>query len=100
MDLVILLVLIGLVLFFFRRFSSFIYFIGFIDILLRIITFVKEELLSGEIYAFVNKYIPASIPAIIDNYSSGLLYTILLWLYVAAMAIFEFYVIKSFFRRK
>lgn len=100
MDLVILLVLIALVIFFFKRFSNVIYCLGIIDIFLRIVTFIKVQLLKGEIYVFINKYFPASIPKIIENYSSGLLYTILLWLYVAGMIIFEFYLIRNFFRRK
>lgn len=100
MDLVILLVLIGLVIFFFKRFSNVIYFIGIVDILLRIITFAKEQLATGDIYIFISKYIPANIPAILGNYSSGLLYTILLWLYVVTFIIFEFYLIRTFFRKK
>ena len=88
MDLVILLVLLGLVIFFFKRFSSFIYFVAITDIFLRIVTFIKIELTSGDIYAILNKYIPANIPAILGNYSSGLLYTILVWLYVIAFIIF------------
>lgn len=100
MDLIILLFLIFVVLFFFRRFSSFIYFIGIVDIFLRIVTFIKIQLTSGEIFNFINKYIPESIPNILANYSSGLLYTILLWFYVGFMIIFEFYVIRTFIRRK
>lgn len=100
MDLVILLVLLGVVIFFFRRFSSFIYFIAITDIFLRIVTFIKLELTTGEIFAFLNKYIPANIPAILGNYSSGLLYTILVWLYVIAFIIFEGYIIRTFFRKK
>lgn len=94
------LILLGVVIFFFKKFESFIYCLGIVDIFLRIVTFIKVQLLKGEIYAFVNKYIPASIPTILGNYSSGLLYTILLWLYVAGMVIFEFYLIRSFFRRR
>lgn len=100
MDLVILLVLMGLVIFFFKRFSNFIYFIAIADILLRIVTFAKEQLASGDVYTFMNKYIPSNIPAIIGNYSSGLLYTILVWLYVVAFIIFEFYILRTFFRKK
>lgn len=100
MDLVILLVLLGVVIFFFRRFSSFIYFIAITDIFLRIVTFIKLELTTGEIFALLNKYIPANIPAILGNYSSGLLYTILVWLYVIAFIIFEGYIIRTFFRKK
>ena len=100
MDLIIILVLIGFVLFFFRRFSSFIYFIGIMDIFLRIVTFIKVQLTTGTVYNFINQYIPANIPTVLANYSSGILYTILLWAYVIAMIIFEFYLIRTFFRRK
>lgn len=99
MDLVILLLLIGLVIFFFRRFSSLIYLIGIVDIFLRLVTFIKVELTKGELYAIIDKYIPFNIPTLLGNYSDGLLYTILLWLYIAAMIIFEFYLIKGFFKK-
>lgn len=99
MDLVILLLLIGLVIFFFRRFSSLIYLIGIVDIFLRLVTFIKVELTKGELYAIIDKYIPSNIPTLLGNYSDGLLYTILLWLYIAAMIIFEFYLIKGFFKK-
>lgn len=100
MDLVIILVLMGLVIFFFKKFDSFIYCLGIIDIFLRIISFIKVELLKGEIFNIIDKYVPENMPALIDTYSSGLLYTILLWLYVAGMVVFEFYLIKSFFVRR
>ena len=81
MDLVILVVLMGIVVFIFKRFSSFIYFIAIIDILLRILTFIKTQIANYEIYSFLNKYVPTSIPGILNNYSSGILNTarILSW---------------------
>ncbi len=100
MDLVILIVLFGLVIFFFKKFSNCIYFLAIVDILLRIITFIKLELLKNELFLFVDKYVPENILNIIGSYSSGLLYTIFVWLYVAAFIIFEFYIIRLFFRRK
>ena len=100
MDLVILIVLIGIVVLIFKKFSSFIYFIAAADILLRILTFIKLQISNYEIYTFMNKYIPTSIPGIFNTYSSGILNTFLIWLYVIGMAIFEFYIIKSFFRKK
>ena len=60
MDLVVFLVLCGLVVFFFKRFSSFIYFIAMTDIFLRIITFIKVEITKGDVYAILDKYIPSS----------------------------------------
>ena len=100
MDLIVIIALIVLVLFFFRRFSSFVYLIGILDRLFRLITFIKLELTSGEVYNFISKYIPESIPNVLQHYSSGLLYTILLWAYIIIMIIFEGYVIRTFFRRK
>jgi len=70
MDLVILTVLIGIVVLIFKKFSSFIYFIAIVDIFLRIMTFIKLQIPSYEIYALLNKYIPTSIPGILDNYST------------------------------
>lgn len=100
MDLIILIVLCIIVVFIKRTFSSFIYFIAFSDILMRIITFIKVQLLTGQLHTIISKYIPENIPAILANYSDGLLYTILLWLYVIGFIIFESYLIKSFFNRR
>lgn len=100
MDLVILLVLIGIVVFIFKKFSSFIYFVAIADIFLRIMTFIKLQISNYEIYNFLNKYIPTSIPGILNTYSSGILNTILIWLYVIGMMIFEFYIIRTFFKKK
>ncbi len=100
MDLIILVILIGIVVFFFKTFSSFIYFLAIVDIFLRIITFFKLQLANYEIYAILNKYIPTSIPGILNAYSTGILNTVLIWLYVIAMIIFESYIIKTFFRKK
>jgi len=100
MDLVILIVLIAIAIIFFKRFSSFIYFLAITDIFLRIMTFINVELARLGIYLYLNKYIPASIPSIINSYSSGILNTVLMWLYVIAIIIFESYIIKTFFRKK
>lgn len=100
MDLVIFLILLGVVVFFFRKFSSFIYSIAIIDILLRIVTYVKLEVTKGEVFAFLDKYIPDNIPIILAKYADGLLLNVLMWSYVAVFVIFEFYVIRTFIRKK
>jgi len=100
MDLIILIVLIAIVILFFKRFSSFIYFLAITDIFLRIMTFINAQLASFGIYLYLNRYIPASIPSVINAYSSGILNTVLMWLYVIAIIIFESYIIRTFFRKK
>ncbi|MEG0266621.1 MAG: hypothetical protein RR659_03125, partial [Bacilli bacterium] len=64
------------------------------------VTFIKVEITSGDVYSVLDKYIPSNIPDILSNYSSGLLYDVFLWLYVIAFIIFEYYIIKTFFRKK
>lgn len=102
MDLAILIILIALVIFFFKRFSSFVYFIAIADMLLRILTFIKYQTASSvpELYALINKYIPENMPAIIGKYTNGIIETIILWLYVIIFCIFLFYTIRIFFKKK
>ena len=99
-DLIVLIVLILVVFFFFRRFSSIVYFIAIFDILLRILTFFKNNIPLPDVAALINKYIPESIPAIINHYFDGLVYTILVWAFVIIMIIFESYIIRTFWHKK
>lgn len=99
-DLIILIVLILVVFFFFRKFSSIVYFIAIVEILLRILTFFKNNIPLPDVSALINKYIPESISAIIGNYFDGVLYTILVWLFVIVMIIFESYIIRTFWKKK
>ena len=100
MDLVILVVLIAIVVAIFKKFSSFVYFIAIVDIFLRILTFIKIQLGIPELTSFLNKYFPVSVPGIIDAYSSGIFNTILTWGYIIIFIIFEFYIIRTFFKKK
>lgn len=101
MDAVIILILIFVIVFFVKKtFSGFIYSVGMIDILLRLIHFLNVNLFSGEIQAFFNKYFPISIPNMIGRYTNDILETVLVWAYVVIMIIFEFYIIRTFFHKK
>lgn len=100
MDLVILVVLIAIVVAIFKKFSSFVYFIAIIDIFLRILTFIKIQLGIPELTSFFNKYFPVSVPGIINSYSNGIFNTILTWGYIVIFVIFEFYIIRTFFKKK
>lgn len=99
-DLIILIVLMVVVIFVFKRFDSFVYFIGSLDILLRILAFIRDNLPVPELRALLVKYFPSSIPSILERYMSGIVYLIFLWFYVVIFMIFWFYVTRTFFKKK
>ena len=99
-DLIVLVILLLLVIYFFRRFDSFVYFIAIFDIFLRILTFIKYNIGLSDVAALIQKYIPESIISIINKYLTGLPATIVIWGYVVVMIIFEFYIIKYFWKKK
>ncbi|MCI8347721.1 MAG: hypothetical protein HFJ12_07255 [Bacilli bacterium] len=99
-DLVVFIILLILVVMFFKRFSSFIFFIAIFDILLRILTFVKNNINLPDVSALIGKYIPSGVLGIIEKYSNGIITVILSWIYVIIMAIFLCYICKIFFKKK
>ena len=75
------------------------YAFAIIDIFLRIMTFIKNNTVP-ELKSLIGKYLPESIAAIIGRYSSGLVYTLLMWLYVIIFAIFLGYVTNYFIHKR
>lgn len=101
MEVVILMAIIGATVFFLKRtFSGFIYSVAVVDIFLRLIAYLKVHLFTGEVASFFNNYFPNSIPSLISKYTSSTLETVLIWVYVGIMIVFEFYVIRTFFHKK
>lgn len=99
-DVIVLAILIVVVIMFFKRFSSFVFFMAIVDILLRILTFIKNNIGLADVSALIGKYVPASIPAIIDKYCGGIVNTLLQWAFVVLMIIFLSYIIKIFIHKK
>ncbi len=99
-DLVVFIILLVIVIMFFKRFSSFVYFIAIVDIMLRILTFIKNNIGLPDVAALIGKYIPESVLAIIGKYADGIVYTVLAWVFVFIMMIFESYIIKFFIKKK
>ena len=99
-DLVVFIVLILVVVMFFKRFDSFVYFMAIIDIFLRILAFIKNNIGLPDVRALIDKYLPESVIAIINKYTTGLVNTLLQWAFVVIMAIFLSYVIKIFVKKK
>ena len=99
MDAIIFIILLLVVIFFFKRLSNTVYFVAIVDILLRLLTFIRDNNFK-ELKTFIGKYFPENIPHIISKYAKGDLYTILVWVYVILMFIFLYYVIRTFIKKK
>ena len=101
-DLILLIVAMVVVVMFFKRFSSFVFFVAIVDIFLRILTFVKDNIGLHDVSSLINKYIPESVIAIIIKYtySIPLLCTILQWCFVFVMCVFLVYITKIFIHKK
>lgn len=100
-DLIIFIILIAAVIFFFRRFSSFVYLVCALDIFYRLLHFLADNLGVSELTALINKYVPETVPKMIGNYvGTGLIYTIVLWLMFGLYCILLFYIVRILVKRK
>lgn len=100
MEVVIILVAVALIAAYFKNLKSLVYGIAIIEIFLRIMSFVKSNIGIPKISEIISKYLPNSIPDIISKYSSGLIYTILIWAFVICMSWFLVYIVIYLFKRK
>ena len=91
MSLIILVVVLILIVVLCRSFRSFIYAFAISDILLRIIAFISSQV-TGSVHQFLEQ-IPDSIQSMIAADSRGVLYTVLMWIYVALYIVFVSYLI-------
>ena len=101
-DLIVFVILIILVIYFFRRFSSFVYLVCSIDLLFRLLHFLGDNLKVPELKALIDKFIPSDVVGMISNYfgTGGILYTILLWAMFILYCILLFYIVRILVKRK
>lgn len=99
-DLVALVVLLVFVIIYSKRFQTYIFGFGVIDILFRILNIINGYIPIKEVKVFIDTYIPASVPAVINKYTSGVFNIVLTWIYVAIMAVFLYFIVKLFIKRK
>lgn len=101
MDIVVVILVLGAFLvLILKKFDRFIYYVSMVDILLRIIAYIASVIPIAEIATFFGKYFPTSVSNIIDMYSAGIFSTVLHWLLLANYIVFEWYLIRVFFKRK
>lgn len=99
-SVVIILVVLILALVLKRTFSSFIYSLAIVDIFLRILHFIKLNVINAELGSILSRYFPTSLFNLVDSYTSGIFHLILTWFLVIAYIIFEYYIVCTFFRKK
>ncbi len=101
-DLIVLAVLIVFVIVYGKRFQTYMFGFGMIDIAFRILNIIKGYIPSKDIKKMINSYIPNSVPDVISKYTKDMdmVNTALTLIYVIIMAIFLYYVIRIFVRRK
>lgn len=99
MGLFIIVLLLVIITVIFNKFKLFVYLLAMVDILLRIVAFIKMNVVTKELTSYLNKYMPESIPNLISTYSNGVFYDLLIWFYVIIFAIFEVYLIKMLIKR-
>ena len=101
-DIILLIVGVILVIMFFKRFSSFVFFMAIVDLFLRILAFVKNNIGLKDVATVIGKYLPENVFSIIEKYTYSIptLCMILKWCFVILMAIFLGYIIKIFINKK
>lgn len=98
MDIVIIFVILLIVALVFKRLDNVIIFFGIIDVFLRILDYIGKNTID-DVNKIINKIFSDSIPAIISNYSEGILESILMWIYVLLMILFVYYVFRMLLHR-
>ncbi|MGM9879378.1 MAG: hypothetical protein ACI31R_05095 [Bacilli bacterium] len=100
MDLIILILLIIAVAVLYRDFKFVTYLFGILEIFFRLIHYIGDNIPLININPFVNKYIPSSLFSIIEKYTTGIVYDIISWLFILIFAMFLFYLVRYFIKKK
>ena len=98
-SLVIFIIALVLVIFFYKDFNAFVYFIVGVDIFLRLVNYLKINIIKDSAFSFLG-VIPADVPEIIRSFDLGALTEIFVFLYIIIYIIFEIFIIRNFIKRK
>ena len=100
MDGIIVIILIVIACAYFRKLDKGVYSVAIVDLFLRIFNYLIKNIKIEGITEHLNKYLPSSIPSIIKKYTDGVATDILIWVYVIVMAVFLYYTIRVFIKKK
>lgn len=99
-DLIVLILFFVVVIFYSRKFPTYIFGFAMTDIFFRILEFLKNNVPISGIKGELSKYVPESIPSMIYKYTDGNISLLLIWTYVIVMIIFLYFIVKIFIKRK
>lgn len=99
-DLVVLILLIVGIIMYTRNFSSFVFITAIIDILLRILFFIRTHVGLPDFNNFISRYFPESMFALFDKYTKGDINIILKWIFVIIMIFFLYYIVRIWLKKK
>lgn len=100
MDLIIFLILLAVVIVFYRDIKFVAYLVGILEILFRLLHYLGDNLPVINMNFFVDKYIPTSVFSIFDKYVTGIVGDIINWTLVLLFVMFVSYLIKYFIKKK
>ncbi len=101
MDIVvIIIVLAGLAVLVFKKVDSFIYYIAIVDIFLRILDFLGNNIPIIELKNFFNNYFPNDLFDLTARYTDGIFTTVLFWVIIIIYIVFEARIISTFMKKK
>ena len=98
-EFLVFIIALAVVVIFYKSFYSFVYFTVIVDIFLRVVTYLKSDLLRTDAFSFLN-YIPDSVVAIIESFDAGIFTEILIFIYAVIYIIFLIFIIKKFVQKK
>lgn len=88
-----------LVIVFFKDFHAFVYFVVASDIFLRLVTYLKTNIIKDSALGFLS-VVPKDVPSIIKSLDLDIFTEILIIIYVICYIIFEGFLIRNFIKRK
>ena len=98
MDLAVFIILVILVVVLLKDIKWVTYLIGIVEIFLRLVNYIGNNLGIGEVQTFVNNYFPDSLFSILGKYTSGVVYDIFAWILIIFFVWFLIYLVNSLFR--
>lgn len=99
-DLIVLIVFLVVVVCYSKKFQTYIFGFAATDIFFRILNFLKNNIPISGIKGELSKYVPKSIPSMIDKYTNSTINMLLMWAYVIVMIIFLYFIVKIFIKRR